>query len=50
MAYRIMRNLIQNNTKIKDELLDMADVYYAAGRLVSDEYSEIVDLLDMDKN
>lgn len=50
MAYKIMRNLIQNNTKSKDELLDMADVYYAAGRLSAEEYSEIVDLIGMDSN
>ena len=45
MAYKIMKSLLQNNTKTKEELLDMADVYYAAGRLMAAEYSEIIDLI-----
>lgn len=43
MAYKIMKSLIQNSTKTKDELFNMADVYYAAGRLIADEYTEIVE-------
>ena len=43
MAYKIMKNLIQSRVKTKEELLDMADVYYAAGRLTAEEYKEIVD-------
>lgn len=42
MAYRIMTNLIQNSTKSKEELMDMADVYYAAGRLTKEQYGEII--------
>lgn len=48
MAYKIMKSLMQNSTKTKDELLNMADVYYAAGRLTDDEYTEIVGLIGAD--
>ena len=43
MAYKIMKSLIQNSTKTKEELLNMADVYYAAGRLTAEKYAEIVE-------
>lgn len=43
MAYKIMKSLIQNSTKTKEELLNMADVYYAAKRLTSEEYAEIIE-------
>ncbi len=46
MAYKIMRNLIANSAKEKEELLNMADVYYAAGRLTDDQYTEIVGLAE----
>ena len=46
MAYKIMKSLIQNSNKTKEELLNMADVYYAAGRLVSEEYTEIVGIIN----
>lgn len=46
MAYKIMRNLIANSTKTKEELLNMADVYYAAGRLTDGQYTEIVGLTE----
>ncbi len=49
MAYKIMKNLIANGTKTKEELLKMADVYYAASRLTGDEYTEIVDLIGTDE-
>lgn len=42
MAYKIMKNLISNGKKTNEELFNMADVYYAAGRLTGEEYSEIV--------
>lgn len=42
MAYRIMTNLIQNNTKSKTALLNMADVYYAVNRLTQEQYTEII--------
>lgn len=41
MAYRIMKKLIQDQRKGKEELSKMADVYFAAGRLTEDEYMDI---------
>lgn len=46
MAYKIMRNLIANSTKTKEELLNMADVYYAAGRMTDEQYTEVVGLVN----
>ena len=43
MAYTIMLRLISLNRKSKEELLNMADVYFAAGRLNADQYTEIVE-------
>lgn len=48
MAYKIMKSLIQNSDKTKEELLDMADVYYAAGRLTAEEYTEIVGIINQE--
>lgn len=45
MAYRIMKNLIQNSSRTKEELSDMADVYYGSGRLTDEQYTEIVALI-----
>ena len=45
MSYRIMQNLIRNSTKSKEELHNMADVYYAAGRLTEDQYMEITEII-----
>lgn len=45
MAYRIMKSLISNSEKTKEELADMADVYYGSGRLSEDQYTEIVGLI-----
>lgn len=42
MPYKIMKNLIRNGTRSKEELLNMADVYYAAGRLDQEQYIELV--------
>lgn len=42
MPYKIMINLIQNGLRSKDNLLNMADVYYAAGRLAEEQYMELV--------
>ena len=50
MAYKIMKNLIAQGSKTKEELLNMADVYYAAGRLIADEYTEIVGLIGTDED
>lgn len=45
MAYRIMKNLIQNSSKTNEDLADMADVYYGSGRLTDEQYTEIVNLI-----
>lgn len=46
MAYKLMKRLVALNRKSKDELLNMADVYYAAGRLTDDQYTEIIGLVN----
>ena len=43
MAYKLMKQLIALKRKTKTELLDMADVYYAAGRLTNEQYTELVE-------
>lgn len=45
MAYKIMKTLISNGTKTKEELSEMADVYYAADRLTKKQYNEITKLI-----
>lgn len=45
MAYKLMKKLIPSGRKSKEELLNMCDVYYAAGRLTDEEYSELVSLI-----
>jgi hypothetical protein len=45
MAYKIMKKLITDRKKTKDELINMADVYYGAGRLTDEEYQEIITLI-----
>lgn len=37
-----MKNLIHNGVRSKEELLNMADVYYAVNRLTEDQYIEII--------
>lgn len=46
MAYKCMIKLIAKGERSKDELLNMADVYYAAGRLSDEQYEEIVALIE----
>lgn len=46
MAYKCMIKLIAKRERSKDELLNMADVYYAAGRLSDEQYEEIVALIE----
>ncbi len=45
MAYKILKNLISNGKKTGEEILAMADVYYAAGRLTDEQYAEIVNIV-----
>lgn len=42
MAYKIMKTLINGDSKTKEELAEMADVYYGSGRLSKDEYEDII--------
>lgn len=46
MAYRIMKTQISRGIKTKDELLNMADVYYGAGRMSDAEYEEVIKLIN----
>ncbi len=45
MAYKILKNLITTGKKTGEEILAMADVYYAAGRLTDEQYTEIVNIV-----
>lgn len=42
MAYKLMKRAIAMGKKTDEELLEMCDVYYAAGRITADEYDELV--------
>lgn len=46
MAYTLMKRLIALGRKTNAELLNMADVYYAAGRLTDAQYRELVALIN----
>lgn len=46
MAYKLMKKLIAAGRKTTGELLNMCDVYYAAGRLTDEEYTELVELIN----
>lgn len=46
MAYKLMKILIKNPKKTKEKLTKMANVYYAAGQLNDEEYSEIMELIN----
>ena len=50
MAYKTMKTLINNykNGKcsfLKEKLADMCDVYFGAGRLTNDEYTELIGMI-----
>lgn len=45
MAYNLMKALIRKK-KSKDELTKKANVYYAAGQLYDEEYTEIMELIN----
>lgn len=44
-----MKNLIQNGTRSKEDLLNMADVYYAVKRLTEEQYTEIIKLINKEE-
>lgn len=43
MAYQLLKQLIKRNRRTKDELLRMAEIYHAAGRLSDEQYTELTD-------
>lgn len=43
MAYQLLKQLIKLNRRTKDELLRMAEIYHAAGRLSGEQYTELTD-------
>ena len=45
-AYTCMKVLINTKKRSKAQLLDMADVYYAAGRLEDNQYTELITLIN----
>lgn len=45
MAYRILKKLIADGSRPKEKLMEMADVYYAAGRITGDQYADIIDMI-----
>ena len=46
MAYKILKKFIADRRKTNEELAEMADVYYATGRLADEEYAEIIELIN----
>lgn len=46
MAYKLMKILIKNSKKTKEQLTKMANVYYAAGQLTDEEYTEVMGLIE----
>ena len=46
MAYKLVKQLIKNGRKTKTELLNYCDVYYAAGRLTNEEYTELINEIE----
>ena len=46
MPYKIMKSLISQGSKTKEELLRKVNVYYGAEQLTDEQYSEIVSLIN----
>lgn len=46
MAYKLMKILIKNPKKTKEQLTKMVNVYYAARQLTDEEYTEIMELIN----
>lgn len=45
-AYTLARKVILTHRQTKEYLLNMVDVYFAAGRLSAGEYTELVELIN----
>lgn len=43
MAYHLLKQLIKLHRRTKEELLRMADIYHAAGRLTAEQHTELTD-------
>lgn len=46
MAYKLLKSQIQKRRMSKEELTKKANVYYMAGQLTDNEYTEIMELID----
>ena len=46
MAYKLMIALINGGKKTEAELTKKANVYYAAGQLSDEEYTEIMEMIE----
>jgi len=46
MTYKVCKRLIQNGNYEKEDMLIKLDVFLLAGRLTTDEYNELVSLLN----
>ena len=46
MAYNLLLALIRGNRKSKEELTKKANVFYAAGQLTDEQYTEIIGKLE----
>lgn len=46
MGYNLLMSLIKRNKKTPAELTKLANVYVAAGQLSSDEYMEIMEIIN----
>ena len=46
MAYTLMMSLIKRGKQTKAQLTKKANVYYAAGQLNDEEYTEIMEIIN----
>lgn len=45
LACKILNQLISKRSRPKEEILNMADVFYASGRITEKEYTDVVSKL-----
>ena len=50
MAYKIMKKLIQDGNRSKQELTNKADVFFAVGRLTEEQYMDIIKQIEQRGN
>ena len=46
MAYKLMKRIIERGGYDKDDVLDKLDTYYATGRLTTEQYEELVAMVN----